>query len=820
MNTTEIINSIAKKIKMTSTAYNMNFVTKEPPQWPSELHTIESIHPNLISRLPAVKILASSKIRESLKTSHETRRNTRTQHARPSTVSAPNHSGGQNRKLLTRQERLDKVSHLYHESDFTIQGHSKIKIHSEKYKTLLGNEIQASKKSHHPHHYSQKKRINNGHDSTSDFTSQKPGTSSNSNLGTSNSTVVLVSNGSISHSFGSAIGGFESSSISSVRQSLSSPNECKSSYNQIGSQEPSSRGSQIHVLEFSGNFLSSSQAVPEYTAGSEIKNVEDVSLPFGDQDPTQPNQTANVAQSRSRSSSKASSTMSQIRRETLTDFEFVNMFANRKPRKSELATIKDDDHPANDASGDTLSNNAHGSGAETSTRYHSEKQGNDAARSSVSEGNERDSVGRDSVNSVAGGQNGLTLTNNPMTKSHVSVGKSPSYQGSHATNISEDRFSSAADYLYAHSYYERPMEVQPYCHVPKGKIGHLMGWRRAQTESLAWEASWEAPVIHRTVLHKAKEKQRKQRNEKLDQRASTSSATLGKQGGANLLTRTDQKESPLAKFFLGNVPQSLTANASIQRPKTIATERHAAVKESQAALKEKLLHKKSSKDTKDLHLPSLSLLAKPYPYPERQTIDHLDEAFINRVLSRQKPSIAVANGLNNTEASLIYAGYEHFEDKNGLKPFDDAAGEYSFKPMPQTSRGGKRLIDSGGVRAFVVDGSASKTPLENELDYLDLKLHILQLSNQEREYIKQLESILIKDNVKDERTRKLRKKHVASLFRKLHKRVVALVELQSSTEISKTRRAHMQRFLEDSKKNIIFLEVKLLIVIEMNIIFY
>eukprot|EP00842_Homolaphlyctis_polyrhiza_P000342 jgi/Hompol1/1308/HPOL_000533-RA len=137
---------------------------------------------------------------------------------------------------------------------------------------------------------------------------------------------------------------------------------------------------------------------------------------------------------------------------------------------------------------------------------------------------------------------------------------------------------------------------------------------------------------------------------------------------------------------------------------------------------------------------------------------------------------------------------------------DLTRSESSFKSLPPT-RGGRAIMDTGGIRAFVVQGTAGTGSLEHELDELDLKLRICDLTHKEKVFLQDLERILRREDVKDERSRKLRKKQVTMVFRRLHERIVRLVESQSSTaELSKTRREHMQRFLEASKKNLIFLE--------------
>ncbi|KAI8927566.1 hypothetical protein BC831DRAFT_451923 [Entophlyctis helioformis] len=229
-------------------------------------------------------------------------------------------------------------------------------------------------------------------------------------------------------------------------------------------------------------------------------------------------------------------------------------------------------------------------------------------------------------------------------------------------------------------------------------------------------------------------------------------------------------------------------------------------------------------------LPSIAAAAKPYPYPERQEISHLDEEFIANVLSTQPPPSSHNHDMRGYSRQSPTADHNASAPGQGQQPgqqsgqpgsgtadisaFDlTAQSESAYKTLPPTRSGptSLALLETGGLRAFVVNSMATSTPLSHELDELDLKLQICELTQREKLFIQDLEKLLKRENVKDERTRKLRKKHVARVFRRLHERVVQLVEAQSDvTGLSKIRREQMERFLEASKKNLIFLEVRCL----------
>ncbi|KAL2916375.1 hypothetical protein HK105_204131 [Polyrhizophydium stewartii] len=381
-----------------------------------------------------------------------------------------------------------------------------------------------------------------------------------------------------------------------------------------------------------------------------------------------------------------------------------------------------------------------------------------------------------------------------------------------SADAGDDHSTSADDYLFAQSYYHRPTEVQPYCHVPKGVAGEQMGWRKAQKESLAWESSWEPPMIHRAALSRARARHARcgAAEHGSLQAGQERPETQPRAGGANKM------RSPIAYFFMGN------PSAAQRDARTCASRGQAQTDATPNTPASRSVPKTAPSS---IFLPSIASSAKPYPYPERQEISHLNEDVVASVIARVHQACSRHQRRRQHSGSLTPTGGDAGHDalfggasdiasnagsggSSGGGAGDDCASAImSERPSGLRSK----LIGSRGVRAFVVDGGARANPVGHELDVLDLKLQICELTHREKLFLHELEQVLKREDVKDERSRKLRRKQVAHVFRRLHERVVRLVESQSSAvELSKARREHMQRFLDASRKNLIFLEASLL----------
>nr|KAJ3421416.1 hypothetical protein HK105_003606 [Polyrhizophydium stewartii] len=359
--------------------------------------------------------------------------------------------------------------------------------------------------------------------------------------------------------------------------------------------------------------------------------------------------------------------------------------------------------------------------------------------------------------------------------------KADQHSGEKIQHAGDDHSTSADDYLFAQSYYHRPTEVQPYCHVPKGVAGEQMGWRKAQKESLAWESSWEPPMIHRAALSRARARHARcgAAEHGSLQAGQERPETQPRAGGANKM------RSPIAYFFMGN------PSAAQRDARTCASRGQAQTDATPNTPASRSVPKTAPSS---IFLPSIASSAKPYPYPERQEISHLNEDVVASVIARVHQACSRHQRRRQHSGSLTPTGGDAGHDalfggasdiasnagsggSSGGGAGDDCASAImSERPSGLRSK----LIGSRGVRAFVVDGGARANPVGHELDVLDLKLQICELTHREKLFLHELEQVLKREDVKDERSRKLRRKQVAHVFRRLHERVVRLVESQSS----------------------------------------
>ncbi|KAL5033884.1 hypothetical protein BDV3_003516 [Batrachochytrium dendrobatidis] len=342
--------------------------------------------------------------------------------------------------------------------------------------------------------------------------------------------------------------------------------------------------------------------------------------------------------------------------------------------------------------------------------------------------------------------------------------------------VDQQNTATQNDQFFTQSYYQRPDPVHPYCHVLKGSSGGQSGWRQVQQYSQDWETSWE-PL---KIVHIALSKEKIQKRAKIQSQTGIDSIQMP--------NASDSKKKVAKQLFSAapNLVRTCLSTAKSPNNRSKHDEKH---NSGQTFRKEPCtrLSRISKTAPSNFFLPSISTTAKSYPYPYRQERSFLDPHLIATVLSSKYGVSKTVKPCATERADAATSNIQQF-------------------PLPSTYPRAN-IMGAEGLRTCIVSGAARVQPLVNELDELDLKLYICELSYRERQFLSELEQVLRKESVKDERSRKLRKIHVTKVFRHLHNRVVRLVEDQASeSELSRTRRARMERFLEASKKNLIFLE--------------